>query len=202
MSRWIDFENFPSTATPLSAENLNSLQDMIQAAIAESWKIIYPVGSIYISTNPNSPETLFGGRWEAFGQGRTLLGAGTPTANTNTAHGTITDEQLSWTWGVGDKGGGYTHTLTTAEMPSHKHSTSNDGGHNHNAYFLETRWASNYSGTKDLARPKSSGGESYQITNSTGTHNHTITNTGGSGAHNNIQPYIVTYMWRRLADNA
>ena len=24
-------------------------------------------------------------------------------------------------------------------------------------------------------------------------------NTGGSQAHNNVQPYIVTYMWKRVA---
>ena len=36
--------------------------------------MIYPVGSIYMSANATSPETLFGGTWESIG-GRFLLGA-------------------------------------------------------------------------------------------------------------------------------
>ena len=36
---------------------------------------------------------------------------------------------------------------------------------------------------------------------SAGTHTHTITvnSTGSSTAHNNQQPYIVAYIWRRTA---
>jgi hypothetical protein len=36
--------------------------------------MIYPVGAIYTSVSPTSPATLFGGTWEAFADGRTLVG--------------------------------------------------------------------------------------------------------------------------------
>lgn len=62
----------------------------------------YPIGSIYISTNATSPETLFGGTWEQI-QGRFLLAA---------------DD----TYKAGSTGGEATHTLTFDEMPNHKHS--------------------------------------------------------------------------------
>lgn len=62
---------------------------------------IYPVGSIYMSTNNVSPQTFFGGTWERITD-RFLLGAG----NTYTAGGT---------------GGSATHTLTVDEMPHHYH---------------------------------------------------------------------------------
>jgi hypothetical protein len=34
---------------------------------------IYPIGSIYMSINNTDPSTLFGGLWERFGIGRTLV---------------------------------------------------------------------------------------------------------------------------------
>lgn len=63
--------------------------------------LIYPVGSIYMSTNNVSPQTFFGGTWERI-QDRFLLGAG----------GTYT---------AGATGGSATHTLTVNEMPNHYH---------------------------------------------------------------------------------
>ena len=38
--------------------------------------MIYPVGSIYMSMNHTSPETLFGGTWEKLAGGRCLMNAG------------------------------------------------------------------------------------------------------------------------------
>lgn len=34
---------------------------------------MYPVNSIYISTNSTSPASLYGGSWERYGKGRTLV---------------------------------------------------------------------------------------------------------------------------------
>ena len=62
----------------------------------------YPIGSIYISTNATSPETLFGGTWRQI-QGRFLLAADN-------------------TYKAGSTGGEAMHTLTVDEMPNHEHS--------------------------------------------------------------------------------
>lgn len=35
--------------------------------------------------------------------------------------------------------------------------------------------------------------------NSSGGHTHTPANTGEGQAHNNLQPYITCYMWKRVA---
>lgn len=66
------------------------------------WEIIYPVGSIYMSTKSTNPKTLFGGTWSRI-QGRFLLG-------------------VSSTYTVGSTGGEATHTLTKDEIPDHTHS--------------------------------------------------------------------------------
>ncbi len=61
----------------------------------------WPVGSVYMSVNPTSPATLFGGTWQRI-QGRFPLGA-------DDAHP------------AGSTGGEESHTLTVDEMPSHAH---------------------------------------------------------------------------------
>ena len=64
---------------------------------------IYPIGSIYISTNNASPASLLGGTWEKI-RDKFLLSE-------------------SDTISAGSTGGEATHTLTVDEMPSHTHNT-------------------------------------------------------------------------------
>lgn len=67
----------------------------------EILNIIYPVGSIYMSTNSTNPSTLFGGAWKQI-KDRFLLACGDSYSN-------------------GSTGGEATHTLTVNEMPNHSH---------------------------------------------------------------------------------
>ena len=77
-----------------------------------------------------------------------------------------------------ETGGAKTHTLTISEIPAHTHnlgskdSTAGDGGA-FNEEFIE-----------DPA-------------DTTNGPNVTSSSTGGGSAHNNLQPYIVVYMWKR-----
>ena len=77
-----------------------------------------------------------------------------------------------------ETGGSKTHTLTVSEIPAHTHnlgskdSTAGDGGA-YNEEFIE-----------DPA-------------DTTNGPNVTSSSTGGGSAHNNLQPYIVVYMWKR-----
>ena len=50
----------------------------------EIFKLIYPVGSIYISTSSTNPSSYFGGTWEAVAQGRTLVGVNASDSDFNT----------------------------------------------------------------------------------------------------------------------
>ena len=70
-------------------------------SITDVLKAVYPVGSIYMSVNSTSPQTLFGGTWVQL-KDRFLLGAGSTYSN-------------------GSTGGSATHKLTIDEMPAHTH---------------------------------------------------------------------------------
>lgn len=216
---------------------------------------VYPVGAIYISIIETSPSSLFGGTWERFANGRTLIGV-----NEN-------DNDFSM---VKKTGGEKTHVLTVAEMPSHTHtqnahthsassasagahthtvsaSAASAGAHGHSAssnstgshthkvgsdkdggsgtsrYTVHRQSGSNVTGAQYQDNGGSAGAHSHSITvNSGGAHTHSVSgsaasagahshsvsvgsatatnnNTGGSGAHNNIPPYITVYMWVRIA---
>jgi len=189
--------------------------------VARLFEAIYPVGSIYISSNSTNPGTLFGGTWEAYAQGRTLIGNGT------------SDQAFN----AGATGGSSTHTLTTNEMPSHTH-TQNSHNHSQNSHthtfhgYNQTGYVNNigmrtgngtslssqiggvFAGSTDPGQSNADGSGSGAVNinfsmtptgyndATTATNNATTAtnnNTGGGASHNNLQPYIVTYIWRRTA---
>lgn len=73
---------------------------------------------------------------------------------------------------AGDYGGEKTHTLNTTEIPAHTH---------------------NMQGTVGAAMAN---GNYYSPFGTTATPSGS---TGGGGAHNNLSPYIVVYIWKRTA---
>lgn len=139
----------------------------------------YPVGAIYISVVNTNPGTLFGGTWVAFAVGRTLVGVDTAQAEFDT---------------VEEVGGAKTHTLTLAEIPNAT-GTINLHGNENGTHVFSTGGVfgtSTYIGGKYQAgHAPTAGSESRgPILFDLG---------GGGGAHNNLQPYITVYMFKRTA---
>ena len=130
---------------------------------------IYPVGSIYISYNSTNPSSFLGGTWEAFGKGQTLVGVDTSQTEFDT---------------VGKTGGEKTHTLTVDEMPSHTHDFVIGGQALVIGTFKDT-----------ISTDSGLGAEGYWKAYSKNLSS--LNSTGGSKAHNNLQPYITVYMWKR-----
>jgi microcystin-dependent protein len=89
--------------------------------------------------------------------------------------------------------------FSVGELPAHNHNVtvSTSGDHAHTFTFVKEYDAG---GTE----PGSASWRSNQGTKTTeqaGTHTHTVTirNTGSNYPHNNLQPYISVYCWRRTA---
>ena len=127
--------------------------------------VIYPVGSLYISTLSTNPATILGiGTWGAFGVGRVLVGIDPTDTDFDT---------------VEETGGAKTVTLDTTMIPAHHHA------------ILRERSATTGSDTTSIAR---SNDASSTIDDTVNTED-----TGGGLSHNNVQPYIVVYIWKRTA---
>ena len=144
---------------------------------------VYPVGSIYINaTNSNNPSSLLGfGTWVAFGAGRVPIGIDSSDTDFDTAEET---------------GGSKTHTLTESEMPAHRHFLFRNVGVGNIGDTTSSLSAAHY---------YNDGSQSYRIRKSSSSDaflepDITLSGQTGSGsAHNNVQPYIVVYMWKRTA---
>ncbi len=178
---------------------------------------VYPVGAIYMSTNSTNPEQIFGGRWERFAQGRTIIGAG------------ISDQEFI----PGTTGGESKHLLTELEMPKHTHEQEE---HEHKSDSQDFRfWFAQFAHKGDKAEadyPNSifknadnlnvhceQKGDIAQVqgigSGSNWGHRKTEVSwscspsiersaainksTGGNTPHSILSPYVVTYIWRRIA---
>lgn len=145
---------------------------------------IYPIGSIYISTNGVSPSKLFGGTWQEI-EGRFLLGASTE-------------------YPVGSEGGSANAVVVshTHAQVAHTHTVGSDS-HSHKYGYYTDRAA------KGTARntPGSTGASgTYNTTSDTHTHsvNGGATTTGAAsggvaGTGKNMPPYLVVNIWERIA---
>lgn len=146
---------------------------------------IYPIGSIYMTTNNTNPSTIFEGtQWTQI-KDRFLLASGD-------------------TYQSGATGGEANHTLTLSEMPRHQHTVYGVRGLSYNS---PTRLALQNDGNlvvyasdgsvKFNASSSSSATKSYRATN-IGVDSDTEFN-GDGGSHNNMPPYLTVNIWQRIA---
>ena len=191
--------------------------------------LIYPVGSILLTTADSNPNTRFPGTtWSQVSEGLFLAGVGIGTDKNSVS------QEIE----VGDLNsnvGEYSHQLTTSELPAHDHSCTSGGSHSHSCqsggvhthgykdrYFVETyndtpggilkefrsdglRYGSNGGADNDnewfyyINTTTDSAGSHSHTIDSAGGHSHTISNTGSDASHNNIPPCYGVYVWERVS---
>ena len=187
----------------VKAEVLKTLNWIKEKLSSSTGLSAYPVGSIYMSVNETSPVDLFGGTWEPLEQGRVLIGQGS-------------------NYPAGSIGGEATHVLSLSEMPSHNHggtfsgsgTTSSSGSHSHTTTMRISNISGNPNGGYNPAYNDTQHGNynnngPYNVgslsSTGSGSHTHTfsvsgnINSQGSNAAHNNMQPYLAVYMWKRTA---
>ena len=138
---------------------------------------MYPVGSLYFSTNSTSPATIYGGTWERYGKGRTLV--------------SVNESDTDFT--AGKTGGEKTHNLRLKlgnlygiagiQTSNTYTGLSVDGGKTYHGF-------TNYENTVEVNSARGMDG-SYSPT--------TIGFYSSRVDMPIMGPYIAVYIWRRTA---
>ena len=200
------FRTYPKADGKLYGKNDDGTEYDLTAGgdLSAAW----PIGSIYIAVVSTNPATLLGfGTWIAFAEGRVLVGLQGADPDFNT---------------VEETGGAKSITLTEEEMPSHTHvqdahnHTQNQHRHTSSLHDHNSFSASKYtvqqagsggnytfdSGGTTLGIKTGTGGVITNYTTPTNVAATAVNQSTGGGAgsdHDNVQPYIVVYMWKRTA---
>lgn len=201
------------------SKSLSDLKNKVNKLSALNEK--YPIGSIYITNDNKNPSTTLGGTWEAYGQGRTLIGVGSNGTNNYQTVSSI--------------GGNSKVSLQSSNLPSHTHTltplgtvtstfegistaTSSNGDHTHNVFKESGDEATSYAALENenfagrvmirtnTAGPtfsSSDGNHTHILTPQgtiTSTFNGTTSNTSSAGSSQSFSvqnPYITVYFWKR-----
>ena len=187
-----NWENLPSTNTPITAERLNHMED----GIAEAWEHgggsgageTLRIGTIlpYTGSGAELPtgymlcdgaelsrtdySDLFAVIGTSFGAGNGSSTFNLPNLKGKVLTGLDSDDEDFTS--IGATGGEKTHTLTINEMPSHSHGMSNG-----NNIWTQA------SGYGNISTSSTTGANRANIS--------TIASQGGGEAHNILQPYVV-----------
>ena len=158
---------------------------------------VYPVGSIYMSVDPRNPKDFLGGTWVEWGAGRVPVGVNSSDTDFDTAEKT---------------GGEKTHRLSVDEMPWHDHSGTNSTVETVTIHTRPTGGALQHLGVNTYTvkydvneqtqeyMVSPAGGQTLDVESGTIINSQYGVCPNGSGvAHNNLQPYITCYMWKRTA---
>ena len=147
---------------------------------------LYPVGSILTTTTNTNPSDYLGGNWEAFGEGRTLVGVGSNGVTNYTSSNAIggVDNIAAHTHG----GGGVQNGTLAAAIGSTAANVNELGFQHYDPpYGVAALGNATYSITGSMAGSNRSFSHFTRIAG----------NTASGGGHDNRMSYITVYFWKR-----
>lgn len=126
----IEFENYPSTDSPINAANLNNNFNELNTLISNIYNQIFPIGRGFLDFTDTDYSNYLGFTWERELIGKVPVGIDSNDTDFNT---------------IGKAGGEKEHILTLSEIPANNIDTTNSGsaidgyifrgGYNNNGTF-------------------------------------------------------------------
>ena len=196
----------PETSTG-SIEEIELEQTLYGLTVKEIMNEIYPIGSIYTSTTDTNPSEKFGGVWERYGEGKTLVGVNESDSSFNTVEKTGGSKSInlahshtvnSHTHETQD------HALTIDEIPSHQHRSVAAYSGSLADYFGGS--VADYGITTGIWEGDGDYNLYSSYTGGDQSHNHGSTTASSPGTNSKLSstqsilnPYITVYMWKRVS---
>lgn len=158
---------------------------MIQKTVLSKF---YPVGSIYMSLNPENPGKLFGGKWERI-QDRFLLAAG--ENHEPGAEGGSEDAVIPYHTHTTQTGGAFTFTVRAIGRANGAYQVIGNSGVTDAVSGASQRYVTSNDGTTT--------GTEVQDRIIHSGHTHTVNPAGDAGntVGANMPPYLAVYVWKR-----
>ena len=168
------------TANQVGSYTKSEVATLISEAIKQSKLDANPIGTILTTISNTNPSTYIGGTWERFANGRTLVSV---------------DESDSVTlMQTANKMGGSTNPIT-----EHRHDFAKVGSQQSYTFA----WGTGSYGTSQVYLNTGQIAAGAASNNNLLTRQHAdlggTTNSGNNTNHNNWQPFMTVYFWRRTA---
>lgn len=182
-----DDSNYGGASLTATLDNIKTQLDALAGLdLTSIYSNIWRVGSLYLTTVNENPGSALGfGSWVAHAAGRAIVGVGQGTDSNA--------EAVAYT--AGQEVGEYNHTLTEAELAGHTHELF--------AAAIQAAGDPGLTAAADyVAREfdKSGNNDQYIMKKSDSAPTVGASSSVGSGnGHNNVQPSIAVYVWRRTA---
>ena len=150
-------------------------QKGVQHLVDKMLDRMYPVNSIYISTNSTSPASLYGGSWERYGKGRTLV--------------SVNESDTDFT--AGKTGGEKTHLHKLPDLFAHLTMGGTEIRATTTSLNSSTVWQANVHTTLNVYADTSVHNSGLKVS--------VPVNDDTDVRASSLQPYVTVYIWRRTA---